>query len=121
MITKSPYVIINDCDAPKPQNVCQWVEGIGYCYLNRRDGRGAHDGMAGIDATPIEAFGFVWTDNKDGTVSFYMSDRPSTATYSDGVRRPWQSPINRFNFLRLLYVPAFRKRVGMLQARGTAP
>ena len=60
--------------------------------------------MKGNGATPIEAFGFVWAENKDGTVSFYLADdppRPVTAKYSDGEPRRWQSSSTSFDFRRL--------------------
>lgn len=99
--TTPRYVIINDCDQPKPDMVCQWVPGIGYCYLDRRGTKPDHDGMTGREATSLEAFGFVWTDNPDGTVSFYRSERPVTATYRDGVKRRWQHHADSFEFRRL--------------------
>jgi hypothetical protein len=99
--TKPKYVIINDCDAPEPSMVCQWVSGIGYCYLDRSAGKPRFDGMHGTEATPVEAFGFVWTDNSDGTVSFYLSDRPVTATYRDARPRRWQSRVKSFEFQQL--------------------
>lgn len=98
-MTKSPrakYVIINDVDAPEPAMVCQWVPSIGYCYLDRRHPKPRHDGMRGLEATPIEAFGFLWVENSDGTVSFYQSDLPVTATYQDGEPRRWQSRATSF-------------------------
>jgi len=95
------YVIINDCDKPEPNMVCQWVPGIGYCYLDRRSTKPEHDGMAGEQATSIEAFGFVWTDNSDGTVSFYKTDKPVTAVYSDGKPRSWQSSTTSFERVQL--------------------
>ncbi len=101
---KARYVIINEIDAPEPRMVCQWVPRIGYCYLDRRDGKHRHDGMRGDEATPIEAFGFVWTDNPDGSVSFYMSDKPVTATYRDGEPRRWQSRVQSFERRRLRVV-----------------
>ncbi|SHK23707.1 hypothetical protein SAMN02745194_04515 [Roseomonas rosea] len=96
------YVIINDCDAPEPRMVCQWVPGVGYCYLDRRGIKPTYDGMTGTHATPVEAFGFVWTDNPDGTVSFYRSERPVTATYQDGKLRRWQDRADGFEFRRLV-------------------
>jgi hypothetical protein len=101
MSKPSRYVIINDIDAPEPRMVCQWVPRKGYCYLDRTRGKPQHDGMSGLDATSIEAFGFVWTDNPDNTVSFYLSTRPVTATYSDGKSRRWQSRVESFEFRRL--------------------
>ena len=95
------YAIINDCDAPRPEMVCQWVAGVGYCYLDRRGTKPDHDGMTGAEATPVEAFGFVWAENPDGTVSFYRSERPATATYRDGVPRRWQSRAEAFEHRRL--------------------
>lgn len=105
---KAPYVIINDCDLPSPNLVAQWVPGVGYCYLDRRGTKPDHDGMQGLRCTPVEAFGFVWTDNPDGTVSFYRSERPVTATYRDGRPRRWQHDADSFEFRRL--VPAARAR-----------
>ena len=99
--TTPKYVIINDFDAPEPAMVSQWVPGIGYCYLDRRNGKLRHDGMNGTAATPIEAFGFTWAENRDGTVSFYQTDRPVTATYSDGEPRRWQSRATSFEFQQL--------------------
>jgi hypothetical protein len=100
-ITKARYVIINDCDAPEPRMVCQYVPGIGYCYLDRRNNKPDFDGMRGVEATPIEAFSIVWTDNSDGTVSFYQSDRPIIATYRDGEPRRWQSRSTGFEYRQL--------------------
>lgn len=108
MSARSQYVIINDIDAPEPRMVCQWVPGIGYCYLDRRDNKPDHDGMRSTEATPIEAFGFVWAHNADGTVSFYLSDKPVTATYRDGKARRWQSRSTGFEYRQLKAV-AIRK------------
>lgn len=99
--TPARYVIINEIDAPEPRMVCQWVPGIGYCYLDRRGTKPDHDGMIGAEATPVEAFGFAWAENPDGTVSFYRSERPVTATYRDGVPRRWQHHADSFEFRRL--------------------
>ncbi len=98
---KAPYVIINDTDQPCPNMVCQWIEGVGYCYLDRRGTKPDHDGMRGLEATPVEAFGFVWTNNRDRTVSFYRATIPVTATYSDGEPRQWQHRADSFEFQRL--------------------
>ena len=97
------YVIINDTDAPQPNMVCQWVAGTGYCYLDRRDGKERFDGMAGSRATPVEAFGWAIAEDEDvgSWVRFYRSDRPSTATYSDGEPRRWQHRANYFEYKRL--------------------
>lgn len=103
------YAIINDCDAPRPEMVCQWVPGVGYCYLDRRGTKPDHDGMKGAEATPVEAFGLVWAENPDGTVSFYRSERPATATYRDGVPRRWQHRDDSFEHRQL--------KVGAVQAR----
>lgn len=84
------YVIINDIDKPEFAMICQWVLGIGYCYLDRSGTKPDHDAMRGRDATPVETFGIAWADNCDGTVSFYLTDRPSEATYRDGIPRRWQ-------------------------------
>ena len=95
------YVIINDTDVPASHMVCQWIRGIGYCYLDRSGTKPDHDGMQGIEATPIEAFGFSWVEDRDGYVRFYRADRPVTATYQDGELRRWQSRANGFEHQRL--------------------
>jgi hypothetical protein len=95
------YVIINDTDAPEPRMVCQWVPGVGYCYLDRSGTKPDHDGMQGIEATPIEAFGFSYAEDSDGFVRFYRADRPVTATYQDGEPRRWQSRVNGFEYRRI--------------------
>jgi len=83
--TRPTYVIISEFDAPDPRMVCQWVPGVGYCYLDRRGNKPGYDGMTGAKATPIETFGIIPCDNPDGTVSFYGSaETPPTATYEDG-------------------------------------
>lgn len=81
--------------------VCQWVPGIGYCYMDRRNNKADFDGMQGDEATPIEAFGLAWTDKSDGTVDFYPSGRPVTATYYDGRPRRWQSRKTEFEHVQL--------------------
>ena len=96
MSDRPKYVIINDCDRPEPRMVCQWVPGVGYCYLDRSRTLPSHDGMSGEEATRIEDFGLSWADNADGTVSFYATGQPSTATYRDGKPRQWQSMVRSF-------------------------
>lgn len=99
--TRAPYVIVSPFDAPQPDMVCQWVRGVGYCYLDRRGTKPDFDGMRGAEATSIDAFGFAWTDNPDGTVSFYRSERPATAVYPDGQPRSWQHRSHSFEWRRL--------------------
>ena len=101
--TPPPYVILNDIDAPEPRMVCQWVPGIGYCYLDRTRGKPRHDGMSGTEATPLDVFGWTWAEDEDGGswVRFYRTDRPSTAIYPDGVPRRWQHESDYFEFKRL--------------------
>lgn len=101
MASKAKYVIIDDIDAPEPRMVCQWVPHIGYCYMDRRNNKADFDGMSGGEATPIEAFGFSVTEDRDGMVRFYRSDKPGTATYSDGEPRRWQSYISFFEYKKL--------------------
>lgn len=98
---KPRYVIINDTDRPEPAMVCQWIPGVGYCYLDRGRGKPGFDGMVGAEATSLEAFGFVWAENRNGTVTFYRSDRPSIATYRDGEPRRWQNRADSFEFRKL--------------------
>ncbi len=116
-MSRAPYVIINDCDQPCPNMVCQWVEGVGYCYLDRSRNKPDFDGMEGTEAIPIEDFGFVWAHNANGTVSFYRTDRPITATYSDGMPRTWQHWNDSFEFQRLEKHPMLRKKAMHLRIR----
>lgn len=106
--TKPRYVIINDTDAPEPRMVCQWVPGIGYCYMDRRNNKADFDGMSGREAMPIEAFGFSVAEDTDGFARFYLSERPVTATYHDGDPRRWQSHQTFFEW-RQLKAAAIRK------------
>ena len=109
--SKHPYVIINEWDAPEPAMVCQWVPNVGYCYLDRKPHKPSFDGMGGDHATPMEAFGFVCRDDPDGTVSFYLSGEPATATYSDGAPRRWQSHATAFQRRRLT-LGVVKRKVG---------
>lgn len=93
------FAIINYTDAPQPDMVCQFMPGIGYCYLDRK--KASYDGMISADVTSVDEFGFVWTINRDGTVSFYRSS-PSFATYHDGKPRQWQGTDDSFEFRRLV-------------------
>lgn len=92
------YVIINETDAPIPSMVCQWVKGVGYCYMERHATKPQHDGMRGVEVTPVEAFGFEWAEDQDGMVRFYRSEHAPTATYADGEPRAWQSRSDKFEF-----------------------
>ncbi len=107
---RAKYVIINDFDAPEPKMVCQWVDGIGYCYLDRQGTKSSHDGMKGVEATSVGEFGFDYTENPDGTVSFYRSDRAVTATYRDGEPRRWQHGADQFKHRMLANSDAIRIR-----------
>jgi hypothetical protein len=95
------YVILNDYDAPQPGMVCQWVPRIGYCYMDRRGNKADFDGMRGTEATPVEAFGFRWAEDRDGMTRFYLSDIPPTASYRDGEPRRWQSSVESFEWRTL--------------------
>ena len=95
------YVIIDEFDAPEPEMVCQMVDGVGYCYLDRRGTKPSHDGMKGSRATPVERFGFAIGENANGTVTFYPTGQEIVAQYSDGVPRKWQSPMRAFEHVRL--------------------
>jgi hypothetical protein len=97
------YVIINDTDAPEPKMVCQWMPDVGYCYLDRTNGKRRHDGMIGSEAVSIEAFGWTWSEEKDNgeLLVKFMRTNKSTATYPDGVPRDWQHHADSFEFKTL--------------------
>ncbi len=107
--SKPRYAIINDCDAPQPRMVCQWVPGVGYCYMDRRENKADFDGMRGTEATKIEEFGFRWAEDPDGVTRFYLSGIPPTASYRDGESRKWQSSVVSFEW-RTLKAGAIEKR-----------
>lgn len=93
------YVIISEYDAPRSFMVCQWVGGIGYCYLDRSNPvKKAFDGLGGSHATSVRAFGWEWAEDTDGYVRFYRTDAPPSATYSDLEPRPWQGGESFFEF-----------------------
>ena len=99
--TMPPYVIINDTDRPMPEMVCQWVPGVGYCYLDRSGNNPSFDGMKGREATPVEEFGLGWTNTRSGAVRFYRSGAEPCAKYQDGEPRIWQSQYWAFEYRRL--------------------
>ena len=90
------YVIVNEYDAPEPRMVCQWVPGVGYCYMDRTHGKSRYDGMTGSYIAPVFDFGFDIMENTGGLVSFHKA-RPSVALYLDGEPRRWQSSIHSFS------------------------
>ncbi len=106
------YVIVSEADAPHPDMVCQWVPGVGYCYLDRTSNKTRHDGMAGTEATPVEAFSIDWVES-DRIVVFYKTDKPPTATYRDGLPRRWHSSFHLF-VRRRLTAKDVKKKAGML-------
>lgn len=101
MSTPPKYVIINDCDAPEPAMVCQWVPGVGYCYLDRTRNKPSFDGMVGEHATPVNTFGIIVHEGTDGIVTFRATGK-SFARYPDGEPRRWQSSLPEFTHKRLL-------------------
>lgn len=109
MTTTPKFAIVNDIDAPQPSLVCQWVPGVGYCYLDRRAGKANHDGMHPTKPTPIEAFGFNVTQD-EGRVRFQLlDDLEVTATYADGRPRRWQSRVTSFSYALLTPGKVLRK------------
>ena len=90
---KARFVIINTTDAPEPNNVAEWIEGVGYCYMVRGGKRHSHkknfDGMQpGRETTPLDAFGIAACVRENDAV--FSTVVLSTATYTDGKPRRWQ-------------------------------
>jgi hypothetical protein len=84
------FVIINDIDAPCRRLVAEYIEGVGYCYMNRKDKHlRKFDGMHPRRPTDITDFGFD-VDISNGKAVFKRV-RESIATYPDGQNRKWQS------------------------------
>jgi len=109
MSDRHKYVILNDTDAPQPNMVCQWVEGIGYCYLDRTHNKPDFDGMTGSEATPVTTFGIQWIET-DGEVDFWVMGR-SFARYTDGIPRKWQSSAPNFSWPILTSCNVRRRKV----------
>ena len=90
---KARFVIINTTDAPEPNNVAEWIEGIGYCYMVRKGKGHRHkkgfDGMQpNRETTPVDAFGIaVCVRENDAVFSTVVL---SAAIYLDGKPRRWQ-------------------------------
>lgn len=104
------YVIINDFDAPQPNMVCQWVEGVGYCYLDRTRLKPRYDGMVGTEASEVGAFGFCWEEKADGIVAFHRTDLGSVAVYRDGEYRRWCDSRDEFDHRQLTRADVKAKR-----------
>lgn len=81
--------------------VCQWVPDVGYCYLDRTGDKPLFDGMAGDEATPVNTFGILVHEAKDGTITFKATGK-SFARYADGTPRRWQSIEAAFTHRRLM-------------------
>ncbi len=103
------FVIIDDIDAPERANVCQLIEGVGYCYMVRDAKRMPFDGMSGVFATPLEHFGFSIED--DGKIVQFTRTAAGCAKYDDGKPRRWQDRIFTDYFeLPMLMRAMVRKR-----------
>jgi hypothetical protein len=113
------YVILNDTDCPERKMVCQFVDGIGYCYLNRDPILARHDGMVSYRPTPMADFGFAVTDMPDGIVKFSQVSSPC-ATYEDGAPRRWQGRATEFEF-DMLVKGKGKKPVPMRLAKPSNP
>lgn len=89
-MTPPRFAIVNTTDAPSRTNVAEWVEGIGYCYMDRsvKPNLKDFDGMMPMRPTPIEDFGFAVLV-RDGE-AYFVRARESVATYEDGKMRHWQ-------------------------------
>lgn len=86
------FAIINTCDAPQRRMVCEYIKGVGYCYMSRETNTHLkfYDGMTASRPTAMEKFGFmVEYDNHVREVKFTRI-ATSTATYEDGKPRDWQ-------------------------------
>ncbi len=90
---KPRFVIVNTYDAPCRRRVCEWVEGVGYCYCARslEPHLKEFDGMMPRDPTPIEAFGFTVAIR--GSEAMFDRTGESTAVYEDGKPRNWQDHV----------------------------
>ena len=107
-VNKMPrFAIINTCDGPYKRMVCEWVEGFGYCYMNRLIDKSLKrfDGMTPKRPTSMEDFGFsVIVGEK---VAAFCQTAASSATYEDGQPRRWHD--NSTNFILPLVTLKRRK------------
>lgn len=103
------FVIVNTCDCPQPTLIAQYVEGVGYCYMNQNEDKhkARFNGMMPSRPTPIADFGFDIEEYGDEIR--FRQVRESVATYEDGKPRKWQSWQKEFS-LRLVKLPVKAKR-----------
>lgn len=107
---KPRFAIINTCDAPQRRMVCEWYQTVGYCYMVRHEDRymREYDGMNPSNPTAIETFGFSVEIHGDEAIFRRTGD--STATYEDGLNRPWQDRVWDQQFSLPLVRGPFKRR-----------
>lgn len=88
------FVIVNDFDRPYRDNVAEWVDGFGYCYMSRlrSKGRKRFDGMMPSKPTSLSTFGFEVSVRRG--LAVFNRKSVGTATYVDGRPRSWDGPID---------------------------
>lgn len=85
------FAIVNDSDAPNKTMVAQYIDGLGYCYMDRHGEnkyKRRYDGMQARRPTSMEDFGFE-VEALEFQVNFQRTG-PSRAVYNDGRPREWQ-------------------------------
>lgn len=84
------FAIINTTDQPSRRMLCEFIPGIGYCYMSRHEFPylKEYDGMGASRPTAIETFGFSAEVGRAEVV--FTRTGESTATYEDGEHRSWQ-------------------------------
>ncbi len=91
--TPPRFAIIDDCDRPYRNNVAEWIDGVGYCYMTRTEDklRRRFDGMQPPRPTALEDFGIAVLVR--GTEARFVQADASIATYPDGMHRRWDGPV----------------------------
>lgn len=113
------FAIINTCDAPQRRMVCEYLDGVGYCYMARamEPHLKMYDGMNPERPTSLEDFGFdIEISNNE---ALFRRTRTWVATYEDGMPRKWQDRVYPFEFsLPLVDKKSIkRRRVKSTEAR----
>lgn len=113
------FAIVNTCDGPYKRMVCEWVDGVGYCYMDRihDESLKKFDGMTPSRPTGMEVFGFRIVVGEK--VAAFVQVSESSATYEDGKPRRWHDHHVDF-ILPLVELSRRAKTSAAKRSKGTA-
>ena len=107
------FAIVNTLDGPCRNMICEWVNGIGYCYMRRSVAvhLKCYDGMKPTRPTSIEDFGFEILVDEFAREAHFIRRGRSVATYEDGSHLDWQDTSFVDDFTLPLVEPVKGKRI----------